>query len=95
MCLAIPGRVVAIGEQFGQSVAEVDFDGTVREVVLSLVPEAIIGSYVIAHAGIAIQLLDEAAAAESLALFRDIGATQNATQNTAAQNGPDRNGPTR
>ena len=73
MCLAIPGRIASIGEQYGQPVATVDFDGTVYEVALSLVPEATVGDYVIAHAGVAIQLLDEAAAAETLALFREIG----------------------
>ncbi len=73
MCLAIPGRITAIGEQFGQPVATVDFDGTVYEVALTLVPEAQVGDYVIAHAGVAIQRLDEQAAAETLALFREIG----------------------
>jgi len=73
MCLAIPGRIVSVGEQFGQPVATVDFDGTVYEVALTLVPDAQVGEYVIAHAGVAIQRLDEQAAAETLAMFREIG----------------------
>ena len=73
MCLAIPGRIVSIGEQYGQPVAMVDFGGTSQEVVLSLVPEAVVGHYVIAHAGVAIQVLDEAAAAETLALLAELG----------------------
>ena len=73
MCLAIPGRISSVGEQFGQPVATVDFDGTVYEVALTLVPEAQVGDYVIAHAGVAIQRLDEVAAAETLAMFREIG----------------------
>ncbi|MDO8392081.1 MAG: HypC/HybG/HupF family hydrogenase formation chaperone [Actinomycetota bacterium] len=73
MCLAIPGRIVSIGEQYGQPVAMVDFGGTSQEVVLSLVPEAVVGDYVIAHAGVAIQVLDEAAAAETLALLAELG----------------------
>ncbi len=72
MCLAIPGRILSIGEQLGQPVATVDFDGAVQEVVLSLVPDARVGEYVIAHAGVALQVLDEAAAAETLALFREL-----------------------
>ena len=72
MCLAIPGRIVNIGEQLGQPVATVDFDGTVQEVALSLVPDARVGEYVIAHAGVGIQILDQAAAAETLALFREL-----------------------
>ena len=73
MCLAIPGRIVSVGEQFGQPVATVDFDGTVYEVALTLVPDAQVGEYVIAHAGVAIQRLDEQAATETLAMFREIG----------------------
>lgn len=73
MCLAIPGRIIALGEQYGQRVATVDFDGTTQDVSLALVPEAQLGEYVIAHAGVAIQRLDEAAAAETLALFRELG----------------------
>ncbi len=73
MCLAIPGRITSIGEQLGQPVATVDFDGTEYEVALTLVPEARVGEYVIAHAGVAIQVLDEAAAEETLALLREIG----------------------
>ena len=72
MCLAIPGSILSIGEQLGQPVATVDFDGTVQDVALSLVPDARVGDYVIAHAGVALQVLDELAAAETLALFREL-----------------------
>jgi len=73
MCLAIPGRVVRIDVRFGQPVAIVDFDGTTREVAVTFLPEVRPGDYVIAHAGVAIQRLDEAAAAASLALFAELG----------------------
>lgn len=73
MCLAIPGRVVRIEEQFGQPVATVDFDGTLREVAATFVPDLAVGDYVIAHAGVAIQRLDEDAAAETLRLLGQLG----------------------
>jgi len=73
MCLAIPGRVVRIDHRSGQPVAIVDFDGTMLEVAVTFVPEVQPGDYVIAHAGVAIQRLDEEAAAASLALFAELG----------------------
>ena len=88
MCLAIPGRITAIGEQYGQPVATVDFDGTVYEVALTLVPAAQVGDYVIAHAGVAIQRLDEHAAAETLALFREIGEIGQAGEGIDGEAGP-------
>lgn len=76
MCLAIPGRVLSIGDQLGTRVAVVDFGGTTREVALSLLPDVTVGDHVIAHAGVAIQRLDEDAAATTLALFRELDAGQ-------------------
>ena len=73
MCLALPGRVIELREQFGEPVALVDFDGTTREVVASFVPDLSPGDYVIVHAGVALQRLDEVAAAETLALFAEMG----------------------
>ncbi len=73
MCLALPGRVIELREQFGEPVALVDFDGTTREVVASFVPDLMPGDYVIVHAGVALQRLDELAAAETLALFAEMG----------------------
>lgn len=69
MCLAMPGRVTALRVEHGEPIALVDFDGTTREVIASFVPEVAVGDYLIVHAGVAIQRLDEAAAAETLALL--------------------------
>ena len=41
--------------------------------VVTFVPEVQLGDYVIVHAGVALQRLDEAAAAETLALFAEMG----------------------
>ena len=44
-----------------------DFAGIVRAVSLACVPEAVAGDWVLVHAGFAITVLDEAAAARTLA----------------------------
>jgi len=68
MCLAIPAKVVEINGD----TAKVDFGaGTMRDVNISLV-EAKIGEYVIVHAGYAIEVLDQKAAEETLALWNEI-----------------------
>ncbi len=68
MCLAIPAKVI---EVLGDT-AKVDFGaGTMREVNVSLV-EAKIGEYVIVHAGYAIEVLDQKAAEETLAMWNEI-----------------------
>jgi len=68
MCLAIPAKVVEINGD----TAKVDFGaGTMREVNISLV-DTKIGEYVIVHAGYAIEVLDQKAAEETLALWNEI-----------------------
>jgi hydrogenase expression/formation protein HypC len=68
MCLAIPAKVVEINGD----TAKVDFGaGTMRDVNISLV-EAKVGEYVIVHAGYAIEVLDQKAAEETLALWNEI-----------------------
>lgn len=69
MCLAVPGRVVSVaGDGLARS-ARVDFAGVVRDVSLACLPEAMPGDYVIVHAGIALSMVDAAAAAETLRLI--------------------------
>jgi len=68
MCLAIPMRLAERGELAGT----VELDGVRREVSLMLLPEARAGDWVLVHAGYAIGLVDEAEAAETLALLREM-----------------------
>lgn len=75
MCLALPGRILSLRDELGSPVALVDFDGTTREVSVAFVPDARPGDYLIVHAGVAIQRLDEEAAAETLALLAGLGET--------------------
>ncbi len=70
MCIAIPSKIVSIDRK----TAVVDVDGVRREASLVLVSDASVGDYVIVHAGFAIQILDEAAAKESLSLLREAAA---------------------
>ncbi|HHW08602.1 MAG TPA: HypC/HybG/HupF family hydrogenase formation chaperone [Firmicutes bacterium] len=68
MCLALPGRIVEIGaDRAGLfRTGKVDFDGLVKTVDLTCVPQAAVGDYVMVHAGLAISIVDEA---EALSVF--------------------------
>ena len=68
MCLAVPGKILEIDGD----TARVDFGGITREANVILVPEAAVDSYVLVHAGFAIQVLNEAEAEETLSLFRQL-----------------------
>ncbi len=70
MCLAIPARVLSVGEN---RLAEIDIHGVTRSTSLDLVPDADVGSWVLVHAGYAIQVVDEQFAAESWDLIREMG----------------------
>lgn len=67
MCLAIPSKIIDIDS----GIATTDVEGVQRKASLMLVEDAKVGDYVIVHAGFAIQILDEAAALESLNFMRD------------------------
>lgn len=68
MCLAIPSRIIDIES----GTATIDVEGVRRKASLMLVEDAKVGDYVIVHAGFAIQVIDEAAALESLNLMREV-----------------------
>ncbi len=58
MCLGIPGRVVRWLDQSElMAEAEIDFDGVRKRCPMACVPEAVVGDYVLVHAGIAITIL--------------------------------------
>lgn len=73
MCLGVPGRILNKYQDRGTAMATVDFGGVTKNVCLAYTPEAEVGDYTIIHAGVAITILDEAAALASLALFEEIG----------------------
>jgi hydrogenase expression/formation protein HypC len=73
MCLGVPGQITQIDAGgTGFPVGVVDFGGLTREVGLAFVPEAVIGDYVIVHAGYAISMIDEQEAQETLNLLRQM-----------------------
>ncbi|WP_417387458.1 HypC/HybG/HupF family hydrogenase formation chaperone [Gimesia sp.] len=60
MCLGIPGQLVRWIEREGVfSQAEIEFDGVRRVVHMACVTEAEVGDYILVHAGIAINRIDE------------------------------------
>lgn len=69
MCLAIPMKLQSKDGERGT----VDLSGARRDVMLSLVPDAEIGDYVVVHAGYALEILDEEEAKRTLELLREIG----------------------
>ena len=68
MCLAIPAQVKSINEN---NLATVDILGVTREVALDLTPSAEVGSYVLIHAGFAIEVVSEETAQETLDLIKE------------------------
>ncbi len=72
MCLGVPGKITEIYEVGGMRMGKVDFGGIVKETCLAYVPDVEVGDYTIIHVGFAIRKLDEQAAQETLALFREM-----------------------
>ena len=67
MCLAIPMRIARING----AVAEVEVEGIRRRARLDLLPTARVGDYVLIHAGMAIAIVDEDEARQTLALVKE------------------------
>jgi hydrogenase expression/formation protein HypC len=69
MCLAVPMKIIEIRDD-GKGVADL---GGMRQLVdLSLVADVQPGTYVISHAGFAIETLNQEEADSTLALFDEI-----------------------
>jgi hydrogenase expression/formation protein HypC len=69
MCLAVPMKLIEIT---GEGRGKVDSGGVSADVVLTMVPHAKIGDYLIIHAGFAIEVLDEEEAHIRLDIFREL-----------------------
>jgi len=72
MCLAIPAIVIELRPN---DMARIELDGVRKDISLSLVEDVQVGDYVIVHVGYALQKLDSEEAAETLALFAELGRT--------------------
>lgn len=75
MCLAIPGKIVAIESQYDGLVrmAKVSFGGIIKEASLEMVPHAKETDYVLVHVGVAISVVDEAEAKKTFQYLEAIG----------------------
>ena len=85
MCLGIPGKVVELYDRDGARMGKVDFDGIVKEICLSFVPEAEVGDYTIVHVGFGITKVDEESAHETLALMKEMGVLESELDAAAAE----------
>jgi hydrogenase expression/formation protein HypC len=75
MCLSIPGKLIEITQTLDETfrLGRVSFDGVVKEVNLTLVPQAKIGDYVMVHVGAAIAIVNEEEAAKTFEILRQLG----------------------
>jgi hydrogenase expression/formation protein HypC len=75
MCLAIPGKLIAITQQLDETFryGKVSFGGIMRDVNLSMVPEARPNDYVLVHVGVAISIVDEEEALKTFEYIKRIG----------------------
>ena len=75
MCLAIPGKIISIADQVDQTyrLGKVSFGGIIKEVNLSMIPDAKIDDYVLIHVGVAICIIDEAEAQITFNYLKQIG----------------------
>lgn len=74
MCLGIPGRVVAVWDaESGARMARVAFPGDEKNLCLAYVPDLAVGEYTIAHAGFALNRIDEDSARVTLATMVEYG----------------------
>ena len=72
MCLGVPGKVIELFEVENTKMGKIDFDGVSLDVCMEAEKEAIIGDYVIVHAGFAISRLTEKEAALTLKYLKEI-----------------------
>lgn len=81
MCLGIPGRIVEITHAEHQ-LAMVDIGGVRREINLACIVDddhpvaSCVGDWVLVHVGFAMSRIDEAAAARTLEILRELGEAQ-------------------
>lgn len=75
MCLSIPGKLIEVSAQLDETfrVGKVSFDGVVKEVSLTLVPEAEVGDYVMVHVGAAISVVNEEEARKTFEILQQLG----------------------
>jgi hydrogenase expression/formation protein HypC len=81
MCLAIPVRVV---EVLPDQRAIIDLSGVRKEISVALLDSVAVGDYVILHVGYALGKLDPEEALQTLALFGELAAFEQNSQEALA-----------
>ena len=72
MCLAVPGKIISIYHSEGDlCMANVSFNGVIKEICVEWLPEVKLGDYVLAHAGTAISKVDEQDAQETMKVYKE------------------------
>lgn len=79
MCLAIPGKLIAVTDELDQTFrkGKVSFGGITKEINLFMVPEACVGDYVLVHVGVAISTVDEEEAKKTFSYLEQMGEVDN------------------
>jgi len=74
MCLAVPGKILEVDDEVaGPRMGVVSFGGIRKQICLAYVPEAVVGDYVLAHVGFALNVIDEKEAQEVFKLLEEMG----------------------
>ena len=82
MCLGIPAKVIDAGNPDDAfPMGEIDVAGERRPCCFAYVPEVVVGDYVLVQNSFAMTIVDEAAAAESMATIDEFDLIPAASQN--------------
>ncbi|MEG1427152.1 MAG: HypC/HybG/HupF family hydrogenase formation chaperone [Oscillospiraceae bacterium] len=69
MCLAVPGKILTIDDSTPElRMARTDFGGIIKNICIQWV-EVAVGDYILAHAGMAITVIDAEEAEKTLQAF--------------------------
>ncbi|MRS13322.1 hydrogenase maturation factor HybG [Enterobacteriaceae bacterium RIT691] len=75
MCLGVPAKIIAVGEDC-HHLATVDVSGVMVRINISLVcdddPQRLLGCWVLVHVGFAMSVLDEQEALDTLAALKQM-----------------------
>ncbi|CAN5657128.1 HypC/HybG/HupF family hydrogenase formation chaperone [soil metagenome] len=80
MCLGIPGQIVEIVDE-GRQLAMVEISGVRRKVNVACIAgdgplDGLVGAWALIHVGFAMSVIDEAEAARTLDVLRQLGDAQ-------------------
>ncbi len=68
MCLAVPGKILKVDNEF----AKVSFQGIIKKINIQLVPDIKRGEYCLVHAGFAIEKIDKEYAKEAQGYLEEL-----------------------